>query len=67
MSMTDIRAHLVELAQERVVAEACGLHADGRYMADLEDEIAIYEHALVGAVVTEIAVLRGQLFGREVG
>jgi hypothetical protein len=36
-------------------------------MADLDEEIVAYRLALVGAAVTEIAVLRGELFGREFG
>jgi hypothetical protein len=36
-------------------------------MDDLESEIATYRLALVGASLTEIAVLRGELFGRQVG
>ena len=47
------------LTDERLAAEALGLSADGAYMTDLEEEIAVYRHALVGASVTEIAVLRG--------
>ena len=43
------------------------MRADGAYMNDLEDEIAVYRRALVGASVTEIAVLRGLLFGRDQG
>jgi hypothetical protein len=67
MSTTEIRAHLIDLAQERLEAERAGLTADKAYMADLEQEIATYRAALVGLVVTEIAVFRGQLFGRDVG
>jgi hypothetical protein len=67
MSSTDIRARLMELAEERVVAERAGLAGNRAYMADLEDEIAAYRRALVGAAVTEIAVLRGELFGRQFG
>jgi hypothetical protein len=67
MSSTEIRAHLLELAQERVVAESVGLSANEAYMADLEEEIAAYRLALVGVAVTEIAVLRGELFGRQFG
>lgn len=67
MSSTDIRAHLMELAEERVAAESAGLAGNRAYMADLEDEIAAYRQALVGAAVTEIAVLRGELFGRQFG
>ena len=67
MSSTDIRARLVELAEERFAAESAGLAGNQAYMADLEDEIAAYRLALVGAAVTEIAVLRGELFGRQFG
>jgi hypothetical protein len=63
----EIRAHLLALAHERSAAERLGLRADGAYMADLEEEIAAYRHALVIASVTEIAVLRGVVFGRELG
>jgi hypothetical protein len=67
MSSNEIRAHLLELADERLVAEALGMRADGAYMTDLEEEIATYRRALVGASVTEIAVLRGVLFGPDFG
>jgi hypothetical protein len=67
MSPLEIRAHLQELAQERMSAAAVGLTADAAYMADLELEVLEYRLALVGAVVTEIATLRGELFGRNIG
>jgi hypothetical protein len=67
MSPDEIRAHLLELADERLVAEARGMRAGGAYMTDLEEEIAACRGALVCASVTEIAVLRGVLFGRDYG
>jgi hypothetical protein len=67
MLPSEIRAHLLELAHERLAAEALGMRADGAYMVDLEEEIAIYRRALVGAAVTELAILRGELFGRQFG
>jgi hypothetical protein len=67
MSSTEIRARLTELADERVAAERAGLAGNRAYMTDLEDEIAAYRLALAGAAVTEIAVLRGELFGRQFG
>jgi hypothetical protein len=67
MTSTEIHAHLMALAQERSLAEAIGMRPDGAYMADLEDEIATYRQALVGIVITEIAVLHGELFGRNHG
>jgi hypothetical protein len=67
MLSLEIRAHLQELAQERMSAEAVCLTADLAYMADLESEVLEYRLALVGAVVTEIATLRGELFGPDIG
>ena len=67
MLSSEIRAHLLDLAHERLAAEALGMRADGAYMTDLEEEIATYRHALVGASVTELAILRGELFGRQFG
>jgi hypothetical protein len=37
------------------------------YMADLEEEIATLRNVYVGAAVTEIASLRGELFGPQEG
>ena len=62
-----IRAHLVELAEERVVAEALGMTSNVAYMADLDQEIAASRRAFVGASVIEIAVFRGELLGRKQG
>jgi hypothetical protein len=67
MLVNEIRAHLIALGHERLAAGALGLRADGAYMTDLEEEIAVYRRALIGASVTDIAVLRGVLFGRDQG
>jgi hypothetical protein len=67
MSSTEIRVHLLDLALERLTAERMGLDSDRHYMADLEEEIAAYRAAYVGASITEIAALRGELFGRDQG
>ena len=67
MSSVEIRDRLRELAQERMAAEDAGLTADAAYMADLDSEVLECRLALVGALVTEIAVFRGELFGRNAG
>jgi hypothetical protein len=67
MSSTEIRVRLMELARERLEAEYQGLGANGTYMADLEEEIRAYRAALVGARVTDVAVLHGMLHGRNLG
>ena len=67
MSSSEIRAHLLVLAHERLVAEEIGMRPGSAYMTDLESEIAAYRDALVGAAITDIAVLYGELFGRNFG
>ena len=67
MYATEVRQHLMLLGEERVLAHEAGLHHDRSYMADLEDEIATYRSAYMGAVVTEIAMLRARLDGPNQG
>jgi hypothetical protein len=63
----ELRIRLKELLAERLLASSEGLAANTAYMADLEDEIAEVSDAYVLAAVTEIAALRGELFGPQVG
>jgi hypothetical protein len=63
MYATEVRQHLMLLGEERVLAQEAGLDHDRAYMADLEDEIAQYRNAYIGAAVTEIAMLRARLDG----
>ena len=50
-----------------MLAIEIGLSADGAYMADLDEEITACRAAYVGAAVTEIAVMRGELSGALAG
>ena len=63
----DVREHLQLLLVERALADLEGLAGNAQYMDDLEDEIAATQSAYVGAAVTEIASLRGELSGRLQG
>ncbi len=63
----EIAERLRLLYAERAVAEREGLSSNRRYMDDLEREISGCRDAYVGAAVTEIAVLRGELGGRLSG
>ena len=56
-----------ELRAERLLVTSKGVPADSAYMADLEEEIAETSTAYIGAAVTEIATLRAELFGPQVG
>lgn len=67
MTATEISARLNRLRQERLAAEAAGLADCGDYMSDLEAEIVECREELVAAAVTDIAVLHGELFGRQKG
>jgi hypothetical protein len=63
----EIHIRLKELQAESALASIEGLASDSAYMADLRDEIAAESHAYVGAAVTEIATLRAQLSGPQIG
>jgi hypothetical protein len=67
MSAIEIQIHLQELESERVLASLEGLASDPAYMADLVEEIVATRQAYLGAAVTEIATLRAQLSGPQVG
>ena len=59
--------YLRQLLGERSLARAEGLGAQAAYMADLEEEIEAARAAYVGTAVTEIATLRAELSGPQVG
>jgi hypothetical protein len=67
MFATEMHLHLKSLHAERALASIEGLASDPSYMADLDQEIADTHSAYVGAAVTEIATLRGQLSGPLLG
>jgi hypothetical protein len=67
MPAIKLQIRLRELHAERLLASSNGLAADPAYMADLDDEIAEVSTAYAGAAVTEIATLRAELFGPQVG
>ena len=67
MFAAEIHTHLQELQAERALASIEGLASDSAYMADLDQDIAQARDAYVGAAVTEIATLRAQLSGPQVG
>lgn len=67
MSALDVKARLEGLYEERALASLCELAAERAYMADLEADIAATTDAYVGAAVTELATLRGELGARLQG
>ncbi len=67
MSAIEMQIQLQDLQAERALASIEGLTGNSAYMADLNNEIAATHSAYVGAAVTEIATLRAQLSGPQVG
>lgn len=67
MTALEARTRLTDLEAERALAGLTALAGVGSYMADLEGEIETWRNAFVGAALTEIASLRAQLSGPQVG
>ncbi len=67
MSAHELRLRLGRLTAERLEAAEAGLELNALYMRDLEDDLLAAREAYVGLAVTEIATLRGELFGAQVG
>ncbi len=67
MTSSDLRIQLNRLTAERLDAAEAGLGANTAYMSDLEEDLAAARDAYVGLAVTEIASLRGELSGRQLG
>jgi hypothetical protein len=67
MTAVDARTQLRRLEVERLDAVELGLGANAVYMTSLKTDIACSRMAYVGLVVTEIATLRAQLSGAQVG
>ena len=63
----DAITQLRRLQAERLDAVEAGLGENALYMADLENDIEAYRALYVGLAVTEIASLRAQLGGPQVG
>jgi hypothetical protein len=63
----EARTHLVELETERASAIASELAGIEAYMSDLDQEIETWRQLYVVSAVTEIAILHGELNGRDIG
>ncbi len=63
----DLRERVDLLRREHELAHDVGLDSDPGYMADLQEELATWEAAWVGAAVTEIATARAERHGRPQG
>jgi hypothetical protein len=66
-ALESARNHLAELREELAAATAAGLIEHPGYQADIRAELEWAHAAYVTAAVTEIASLRAQLSGPQVG
>jgi len=62
-----LRLRLNELHEERVLVERHALSSNTVYMTDLDREIGEVTAAYTTAMVTEMATIRAELFGPQVG
>ncbi len=67
MTALDVRLHLGRLAAERFDAIEAGLGDNAIYMRELDQDLTAARASYAGLAVTEIATLRGQLFGTQNG
>jgi hypothetical protein len=67
MTAYDMRLYLAGLMAERLEATEANLDSNALYMRDLDDDLVAAREAYIGLAVTEIATLRGELSGRQVG
>jgi hypothetical protein len=67
VSALELRTHVLQLEAERALAVSMGLGENETYMADLDEELELRRHLYLAAAVTEIASLRGELFGPQLG
>ena len=67
MDAIDARTRLIQLEAERFLTRDTDLAQIPSYMADLDEEIEATRQLYVISAVLEIAELRADLFGAEVG
>lgn len=63
----DARSRLWRLEAERLEAVDAGLDRNARYMGSLRHDIEASRAVYIGLAVTEIATLRAQLGGPQIG
>ena len=67
MTAVEARSRLWRLQAERLNAVEAGLGRNAVYMADLHVDIAAARAAYVGIAMTEVATLRAELGGAQIG
>jgi hypothetical protein len=67
MTAAELRGHLLKLQAERALALDTGVGEAALYMSDIDEEIELSRELYVASAVTEIATLRAEISGPQVG
>jgi hypothetical protein len=67
ITAVDARCRLSRLQAERLNAVEAGLAGNAVYMTDLRHDIAAARATYVGLALTEVATLRAELGGAQIG
>lgn len=67
MTASEMRNRLVSLHAERALALTADPSPAEAELAEMDREIELFRSAFVGMAVTEIATLRGELYGPRFG
>jgi hypothetical protein len=63
----ELRSQVTQLEVERMVALEAGLGENAAYMDDLDEELLYRRQLYIASAVTEIATLRAELGGPQLG
>jgi hypothetical protein len=63
----ELRIQVAQLQAERVLAIEAGLGENTAYMDDLDEELVYRRQLYIASAVTEIATLRAELGGPQLG
>jgi hypothetical protein len=66
-TVADAREHIAELEEERDLAVSTGVAGIDAYMRDLDTELDVWRNLYATTAVTEIATLRAELSGPQLG
>jgi hypothetical protein len=67
VTAVEVRSHHVQLYAERALAVSTGVAGIDAYIADIDEEIEAWRRLYVEAAVIEMATLRAELFGADIG
>jgi hypothetical protein len=67
MTAAELRSHVLKLQAERALALDTGVAQAALYVSDIDEEIEFSRELYVASAVTELATLRAEISGRQIG